>query len=235
MKKLIAKRNENFKNAVNEFLIRCEKEGQDPVEALNRGVAPHVPSPHNTPLTTSTGTENSAAPELNPDERKNISEVIEEVKKSPIYYGQIVENGIRTVPAHDAEYGELDFLLSQSLVNALYHARGITKFYTHQAEAINALHRDEHVIVTTSTSSGKSLIYQLPVIHALEKNRNARAMFIFPTKALAQDQKRSLVNILGCMQKTLGDIMVETFDGDTLQENRQIIRDEASIIFTNPG
>jgi DEAD/DEAH box helicase domain-containing protein len=99
--------------------------------------------------------------------------------------------------------------------------------YSHQAKAINDLWNKKHVIVSTSTASGKSLIYQLPVLHALERDPNVKALYIFPTKALAQDQKKSLVNILSFM-KELSHIMVETFDGDTPQVDRTRIRENAS-------
>lgn len=116
--------------------------------------------------------------------------------------------------------------------------------YSHQAKAINDLWDKKHVIVSTSTASGKSLIYQVPVLDALEKDPDTKALYIFPTKALAQDQKKSLLNILSHM-KHLSHIMVETFDGDTPQVNRNKIREQASgiqssqvllttVIFTNP-
>jgi DEAD/DEAH box helicase domain-containing protein len=117
--------------------------------------------------------------------------------------------------------------------------------YSHQAKAINDLWSSNHVIVSTSTASGKSLIYQIPVIDALERDPDVKALYIFPTKALAQDQKKSLVNILSSM-KALSHILVETFDGDTAQAGRAKIRENASgsilvptptltvVIFTNP-
>jgi DEAD/DEAH box helicase domain-containing protein len=97
--------------------------------------------------------------------------------------------------------------------------------YAHQAEAINNLHDGHNVIVSTSTSSGKSLIYQIPVLHQLEQDFNTRAMYIFPTKALAQDQRRSLKEMLRFMEG-LEDTLVETFDGDTPMADRNLIRDE---------
>ena len=117
--------------------------------------------------------------------------------------------------------------------------------YRHQAKAINDLWDNKHVIVSTSTASGKSLIYQLPVIDALERDQDIKAFYIFPTKALAQDQKKSLVNILSHIEK-LSHILVETFDGDTPHADRTRIRENASgvfpslspfllqVIFTNP-
>jgi len=116
--------------------------------------------------------------------------------------------------------------------------------YSHQAKAINDLWDKNHVIVSTSTASGKSLIYQVPVIDAFERDPDVKALYIFPTKALAQDQKKSLGNILSNMPG-LSHILVETFDGDTCQADRTRIRENASgklnlclvlfiVIFTNP-
>jgi DEAD/DEAH box helicase domain-containing protein len=123
--------------------------------------------------------------------------------------------------------GELSRELSPELTHALSTTRGISRFYSHQAKAINALWNKQHVIVSTSTASGKSLIYQLPVLDALESDPDIKALYIFPTKALAQDQKKSLANILSCMEQ-LSHIMVETFDGDTPQADRTRIRENAS-------
>jgi DEAD/DEAH box helicase domain-containing protein len=117
--------------------------------------------------------------------------------------------------------------LSTELSNALFEARGISQLYSHQAKAINNLWSKNNVIVSTSTASGKSLIYQIPVLDALENDQDVKALYIFPTKALAQDQKKSLVNILSHM-KRLTHLLVETFDGDTPQAERSRIRENAS-------
>ncbi|RZJ07757.1 MAG: DEAD/DEAH box helicase, partial [Rubrivivax sp.] len=106
-------------------------------------------------------------------------------------------DGHRVFDPQEAVYGDLSFPLSQDLVNALYNTRNIQQLYSHQTEAINALHEGRNVIISTSTSSGKSLIYQIPVLNALEEDRQTRAMYIFPTKALAQDQRRSLKEMFG--------------------------------------
>ena len=123
--------------------------------------------------------------------------------------------------------GELSRPLSTELKEALIKARGISRMYCHQAKAINDLWNQKNVIVSTSTASGKSLIYQVPVIDALERDPDVKALYIFPTKALAQDQKKSLVNILSNIP-TLSHTLVETFDGDTPQANRTRIRENAS-------
>jgi DEAD/DEAH box helicase domain-containing protein len=229
MTKLISKRNEKFSDAVNAFLDECAMGGFDAVEGIKSRYHLHLPRgaqalslPASTPF------------EI-PKERISISQIIQEIKDMDYYQDQIVPNGHRVFPAQEAMYGQLTFQLSQALVDALYTAHNITQLYSHQAEAINNLHDGNHVIVSTSTSSGKSLIYQIPVLHELEKDRNARAMFIFPTKALAQDQRRSLMEVLGYMTEVLGSgLRVDTFDGDTPMEERGKIRDEASVVFTNP-
>ncbi|KAK5245256.1 ATP-dependent 3'-5' DNA helicase, partial [Cryomyces antarcticus] len=168
-----------------------------------------------------------------PNERDTIPEIVSEIKTLEWYTGQIVPDGHRVFDPQPPIYGELNFEMSQNLVNALYNTRGITQLYSHQAEAINNLYDGHNVIVSTSTSSGKSLIYQIPVLHELENDPNSRAMYIFPTKALAQDQRRSLKDLLRFMDG-LQDLVVETFDGDTAMPDRNHIRDEARIIFTNP-
>ncbi|OTA94440.1 hypothetical protein M434DRAFT_29925 [Hypoxylon sp. CO27-5] len=229
---LIEKRNQKFTNAVNSFINRCVEENLDPEVMLRQEAEAYIPAPSESEATTPKP-EPSTIPKSIPKERKSIPEIIQEIKDSPWYTNQIVPDGHRVFEAQEPVFGELDFLLSQDMVNALYNARGITQFYAHQAEAINNLHAGRHVVVSTSTSSGKSLIYQLPVLHALEQDSNTRAIYIFPTKALAQDQKKSLKDMLAYFTG-LENILVETFDGDTPMYDRNQIRDEARIIFTNP-
>jgi DEAD/DEAH box helicase domain-containing protein len=232
MTRLIERRNAKFVQAVNEFVARCVAEGLDPEMVVKDMAEKYIPRMAETD-THSQGKLTSTLPASIPRERKSIPEIVQEIKDSPWYTGQIVPDGHRVFEAQEAVYGDLNFLLSQDLVNALYNAKGITQFFAHQAEAINALHEGYNVVVATSTSSGKSLIYQLPVLHALEDDHNTRAMYIFPTKALAQDQRRSIKEMVGFMPGMEG-VLVETFDGDTPMTERNTIRDEARIIFTNP-
>ncbi|KAI1734434.1 hypothetical protein F4680DRAFT_462404 [Xylaria scruposa] len=232
MTTLIEKRNKKFTNAVSAFINRCVEQKLDPEVVLRQELEAYIHAPSaSEPVTPKP--ELSVIPKSIPKERKSIPEIVQELKDSSWYTGQIVPDGHRVFDAQEAVYGELDFLLSQDMVNALYNAKGIFQFYAHQAEAINSLHAERNVVVSTSTSSGKSLIYQLPVLHALENDPHTRAMYIFPTKALAQDQKRSLKDMLGYLAG-LENVLVETFDGDTPMHQRNEIRDEARIIFTNP-
>lgn len=233
MLNLIDKRNRKFSSAINSFLNQCAADSIDPVLCLSQQVSEHIPVPSDSRSNTPGPDRQAPLPKSIPSERKLIPEIIAEMKTLDWYTGQIVPNGHRVFDPQEAVYGDLKFPLSQDLVNALYNTRNIERVYAHQAEAINNLHDGHNVIVATSTSSGKSLIYQIPVLHELEQDRNARAMYIFPTKALAQDQRRSLKDILQFMNG-LQDIVCETFDGDTPKQNRNFIRDEARIIFTNP-
>ncbi|OJD14276.1 hypothetical protein AJ78_05353 [Emergomyces pasteurianus Ep9510] len=230
MMSLIEKRNKKFADAVDAFLANCQDEGVDPVEKLEAEKDIYVPvSPRsgaNTPAA-------AKLPAQIPKERQTIAEIIANIREMEWYTDQIVPDGHRVFDPQPAVYGDLKFPLSQSLVNALYNTRDITKFYSHQAEAINNLHDGHNVIISTSTSSGKSLIYQVPMLYELEQDPHSRGMYIFPTKALAQDQRRSLKEMLGYIEG-LEHVLVETFDGDTPMTDRNAIRDEARIIFTNP-
>ncbi|CAG8091333.1 unnamed protein product [Penicillium salamii] len=228
---LIEKRNSKFSDAMNAFLVQCEDNQTDPVECLEQAKDAFIPNPphsgENTPALA------AKAPATIPKERKPIDEILAEIREMDWYHAQIVPEGHRVFEAQSPAFGDLTFQLSQDLVNALYNTKGITQLYAHQAEAINYLYDGHNVIVSTSTSSGKSLIYQIPMLHELEKDPESRGMYIFPTKALAQDQRRSMMELLQYMEG-LQHTMVETFDGDTPMSSRNLIRDEARIIFTNP-
>ncbi|KAI2856316.1 hypothetical protein CBS147353_1528 [Aspergillus niger] len=227
---LIEKRNKKFTDAIDAFLVQCEDEAVDPVEKLETEKNAWIPQQ---PEEDTTITAPSTLPQQIPKERKSMSEIVEEIRQMDWYTAQIVPEGHRVFDPQPAIYGELTFPLSQNLVNALYNTKNITQFYSHQAEAINHLQAGHHVIVSTSTSSGKSLIYQVPMLHELEKDPSSRGLYIFPTKALAQDQRRSMQELLQFMDGLQGTL-VETFDGDTPMPSRNLIRDEARIIFTNP-
>ena len=238
MMKLINKRNFKFEQAVLELLAACKAKDEDPVQLLIDAAHDHVPLNPETATRTETDTPQKKRIRLeflmkNPEHRPSIASVIEEMKISPWWKDQIVPGGHKVFDERLAKIGELNYVLSQAAVNALYATHGIEHFYSHQAEALNALHENKNVIVSTSTSSGKSLIYQLPVLGAIEQDGDATAMFIFPTKALAQDQRRSLQDLIANCEGVEGAI-VATYDGDTDKDLRKDIRERASVIFTNP-
>ncbi|KAK9478030.1 hypothetical protein V1514DRAFT_332051 [Lipomyces japonicus] len=239
MTKLVTKRNDKFRDAVCQFLASCTSNKLDAQVVINSELArflpvlPSLPNPVDEATKPSFGLQG-----VNSPQRKPISAIVHDLMTDATYAGQVVDGGRKVFAAKPARYGELEFALTQELVDALFTAADVTGFYTHQSQALNSLHNGRNVIVSTSTSSGKSLIYQVPVLRALQAVHThdppaVTAIYIFPTKALAQDQKRALQNIIGLMP-CLADVVVDTFDGDTPKEDRQHIRDHASIIFTNP-
>lgn len=231
MMNLIEKRNTKFTDAIDAFLVRCEDQAIDPVLVLEQEKDAMLPTPPNSGMNTPATV--VKPPATIPKKRATIAEIITEIREMEWYHAQIVPEGHRVFEAQSPVYGDLTFQLSQDLVNALYNTKGITQLYSHQAEAINHLYDGHNVIVSTSTSSGKSLIYQIPMLHELEKDPDSRGMYIFPTKALAQDQRRSMMELLQYISG-LQQTLVEAFDGDTPMGSRNLIRDEARIIFTNP-
>lgn len=154
--------------------------------------------------------------------------LIEYLQAGPDYRGQVAH--IERLPPRPPVYGDLDLPLAEPVARALERV-GIRRLYSHQAEAINAARRGESVVVATSTASGKSLCYHVPVLEALFRDRFARALYLFPTKALAQDQLRSLREMLGPDFDRLG---IATFDGDTPPAERSKIKRSARLVLTNP-
>lgn len=133
------------------------------------------------------------------------------------------------LPGHAGSYAPFPADLPETLVAAL-RARGIERLYSHQAEAWSATQRGEHVVVVTPTASGKSLCYTLPVVAAAMR-RQAKALYLFPTKALAQDQVAELLEL-----NAAGGLGVKafTFDGDTPGDARQAVRLHGDIVVSNP-
>ncbi|KAI6110049.1 DEAD H helicase [Pisolithus sp. B1] len=224
-KKLIESRDERFRMAVNE-LLSATPDGEDPVELLKAAARDHIPA---NPKARSHSPKTEAEVP-SPNDRPSVDKVIQGIQEQRWYANQITDR--RTFSARTAREGFLSRPLSASIQQALRDSRKITSFYTHQAAAINAICNKEHVIVSTSTASGKSVIYQVPVLRFLEEDPSATAMFVYPTKALAQDQRTALEQLLWSCPG-LRHINVATYDGDTPQERRAAIRDGASVIFTN--
>jgi len=133
-----------------------------------------------------------------------------------------------------AVYGEFPHDLNQSLVSAL-QSHGIKKLYSHQESAIGHAIKGENVVIVTPTASGKTLCYNVPVLNAVLETREARALYLFPTKALSQDQLNELHNLIDLMgPKITFDIKSYTFDGDTPVSARKAIKSSGHIVVTNP-
>jgi len=141
---------------------------------------------------------------------------------------------VRRLPAAEAAYAPFPEALDARLKQALA-ARGIDRLYTHQAEAIDHAINGRNVVVITPTASGKTLCYNAPVLNSILADTSARALYLFPTKALAQDQLaelHQLAQLAGA--EGAGDIGVFTYDGDTPQDARRAIRARAHIVLSNP-
>jgi len=135
-----------------------------------------------------------------------------------------------SLPARAGEFEAFPDSLSPELVRAL-NDRGIKQLYSHQAAAVSAVLNGENAVVVTPTASGKTLCYNLPVIQSILDNPENRALYLFPTKALSQDQVAELHGLV----ETLGvDIKTYTFDGDTPVSARKAIRMVGHIVVTNP-
>jgi DEAD/DEAH box helicase domain-containing protein len=156
---------------------------------------------------------------------------LRQIEDLPGYRGQVFH--IERLRARRARYGKLDRPLPPDLEAAL-QGIGAGKLYSHQARAINAARRGQHVILATATASGKTLAYNVPALEAALADRQARALYLFPTKALAQDQLRGLRELAQAACGQLDGRRYGTYDGDTPDGVRARLRREASIILTNP-
>ena len=156
------------------------------------------------------------------------SRLLEALRRSPGYRDQIVHT--EQVPPRAARYGDLDLPRHSALRRALQDL-GMHPLYSHQTEALEAVHHGRNVVVATATASGKSLCYHLPVLEALLENPESRALYLFPTKALAQDQLRSLQELA---DPVLPGLFCATFDGDTAGRDRNRIKRSARVVITNP-
>lgn len=154
-----------------------------------------------------------------------IAEFLEQAEKDVDYRGQIVHR--ESIRARAAVKGRLKKPLHPGL-EAHLKELGITSLYNHQTEAINAVRDGKNVILVSGTSSGKSICYNVPVLESLLLNHKNTALYLFPTKALAQDQLRALSEF------QLAELRPSTYDGDTLSEDRNWARKNANLILSNP-
>ncbi len=154
---------------------------------------------------------------------ENITRFISVLKKS-----QLADNIVyaKTMEGKEGILYPIPSFIDASLKKNLSE-RGIEKVYSHQHEGLTLLNEGNNIIVTTPTGSGKTLIYNLSVITRLKKDSKSKALYIFPTKALAQNQLKTL--------KEFADITAEIYDGDTTQEARKRIKNRLpDILITNP-
>jgi DEAD/DEAH box helicase domain-containing protein len=153
---------------------------------------------------------------------------LRQIDDLPGYRGQIVH--VERLSSRRARYARLDRPLPAALDAALRANRAGT-LYRHQARAIDAVRAGQHVVLATATASGKTLAYNVPVLETLLQDRGARALYLFPTKALAHDQLRSLRELA---RDLIDSRQLATYDGDTPNSARARLRRGARVILTNP-
>ena len=136
----------------------------------------------------------------------------------------------KVLPEVPPRHGEWPPGIDPRLIDALAK-RGIERLYTHQSEAAAAALAGENAVIVTPTASGKTLCYNLPVLQTVLERPDARALYVFPTKALAQDQMEELHGVITDLEV---DIKTYTYDGDTPGEARRKLREAGHIAVTNP-
>ena len=148
----------------------------------------------------------------------NVDQLAESLRRDQSF----MENVVRweELPAREARYGDFPPELDARLLPVL-RQRGVTQLYSHQAQSIAATLRGEDVVVVTPTASGKTMCYNLPVLSSILSNPDARALYLFPTKALSADQVSELYELIEAMGV---DIKTYTYDGDTPGAARRAVR-----------
>jgi DEAD/DEAH box helicase domain-containing protein len=144
-------------------------------------------------------------------------------------HGEIL-TAIRNFPAREAQWADFPAWVHGDL-KAAYAGKGIRQLYSHQAAAAETVHAGKNIVVVTPTASGKTLCYNLPILNAILESSDSRALYLFPTKALAQDQLAELYDLNQHLENRFG---VFTYDGDTPSDARKAIREKGHIVLTNP-
>jgi DEAD/DEAH box helicase domain-containing protein len=156
-----------------------------------------------------------------------IDDFIKSIKRMSSYKKQIVH--IEKIPSQEANFAELEKPLPQNIQTCLLNRK--IKFYSHQAQAINKARQGKNVVIATPTASGKTLAFNIPVLEALTNDKKATALYLYPTKALTNDQLKVLKEL---EKDTCIKTDANVYDGDTPQYQRASIRENSRIILTNP-
>ncbi len=156
-----------------------------------------------------------------------IEEFLNDIEAHSSYRRQMIFK--TTIPAKTANFGNLDFELEPELTDWLEQNQ--LKLFSHQAEALNTIHKGKNVVITTPTASGKTLIFSLSVANAVARKRAVTALFLYPTKALANDQLKKLEEFNEVLN---GRLRPYIYDGDTPTKQRPQIRNLAHAVISNP-
>jgi DEAD/DEAH box helicase domain-containing protein len=141
-----------------------------------------------------------------------------------------VLTAVQHIPAREAQFRPMPAWVRPEIVTA-YGAKGIDRLYSHQQAAADLIVAGKNVVIVTPTASGKTLCYNLPILNAIRENPDTRALYLFPTKALAQDQLTELHDLATRLDDSFG---VYTYDGDTPSDARKSIRERGHVILSNP-
>ncbi|MFW5906644.1 MAG: DEAD/DEAH box helicase, partial [Desulfobia sp.] len=161
----------------------------------------------------------------------DVNEYLASLKASKKFGPQVAYH--QCLPAASAAFAELDHELPPELEEVL-HTQGVDRLYSHQARAINLIRRTNDVIVATPTASGKSLIYNIPVLEEILNDPGGSALYLFPLKALARDQLRTVENMAAGLTH-YQNIRAEVCDGDVSAYRRKKIRENPPhILVSNP-
>uniref|UniRef100_A0ACD5YS67 Uncharacterized protein n=1 Tax=Avena sativa TaxID=4498 RepID=A0ACD5YS67_AVESA len=174
----------------------------------------------------------SSSNHCNGTEPLDPAQMVEHLREGLGKHGQIAH--VEVIPGREASFSDHDLHLSDAMKASL-RCIGVTRLYAHQAQAVRAATAGRDVAVSTSTSSGKSLCYNVPVLESVVSSPAACALYVFPTKALAQDQLKALLQMkTAILLAGVDDFSVEIYDGDTPLQDRARIRERARVLITNP-
>jgi len=162
------------------------------------------------------------------DRRGSVREILEQLAARDAA-GEVI-TAVHHIPAREAQWAEMPAWVRPELA-AAYRAKGVERLYIHQAKAAEDVRGRRNIVVVTPTASGKTICYNLPVLNAVLENADTRALYLFPTKALAQDQLAELHDLSARLDHCFG---VFTYDGDTPADARKAIRERGHIVLTNP-
>ncbi|WP_210469158.1 DEAD/DEAH box helicase [Sporosarcina sp. 6E9] len=158
----------------------------------------------------------------------SVSSVLSKLQSDSSFSENIIH--YRKIEGKSATYAKFPAVLHSSIIKAL-KTKGIEQLYSHQRDAFDSAYNGESITAVTPTASGKSLCYHLPVLQSILENESSRAIYLFPTKALAQDQLSDLHGLIEASEET---ILSYTYDGDTAPGLRSKVRKSGHIVLTNP-
>jgi DEAD/DEAH box helicase domain-containing protein len=161
----------------------------------------------------------------------DVAALLERMRTRSDYAGQLAH--VEVLPERAGRFAEPQTPLDESLARLLA-SRGIEQLYSHQVAALEAARGGRDLVVVTGTASGKTLCYNLPILEAAVRDPEARALYLFPTKALAQDQLKGLLDLVASDPTLAMAIRPGVYDGDTPTAQRRRIRSEANLVLSNP-